>query len=54
MLPYGDTDSDDDNDKNGLDNDGDFILKRTRKGFIEIGISLYRPVVNLFNAARYF
>lgn len=35
MLPYGDVDSDDD-EKNGLDDDGDFILKRTRKGFIEI------------------
>lgn len=39
MLPYGDTDDDDDDTTdNGLDNDGDFILKRTRKGFIEIGL----------------
>lgn len=40
MLPYGDDDDDNDDDDtkpcNGLDADGDFILKRTKKGFIEI------------------
>lgn len=35
MLPYGD-DDDENTTNNGLDDDGDFILKRTRKGFIEI------------------
>lgn len=36
MLPYGDMDDDEEVKDSGLDDDGDFILRRIRKGVIEI------------------